>query len=744
MEAGLFSVISIAALLGYVFIFMIFMNAEKNNLITSFLTLLLAMIFWTGGSLLMRIQFFPSYVFWYHVSLGGLLLMAYGYYNFVSTFLNKKNTLLDRYYRFALTLVFCINLPTGLLLRQPSITIVEGGTLFVYDIITPFVILLYIPTGLIVVNILQLLYSGLKQGRKEKQKLYPLILGVVLLGGGNVIVLAPILKGIPVDIIAGVLNTLCLLYVLLKRRLLKPKMVASTNVAYLFSSLLGFALFYVSYPVINSILINNPDTSHDTHTWVYLLYYAGMSMLFYLLWHSVVNKIALKDEEHQDAIIKEYSSNIAKSLDAETVISHTINTIRYATGTSNVYIGVIEQGTGNCIISYSDKAMNGLSYTLQGDSTFLKWLYANEGLEKITEFYLSAEYKKLTEADVERINKLEITHVMGLKDANQLRGVIFITDNNPHKKLLDKDMSLISSISTLASTALSEEQFRPLVTEMQLGLSLNEILCDELGAPREYRLISVNPSYERLLGVKKEDIVGKSLLNSFPGTNSKWVTECGKVALSGKSTQLTIYNTDQDKHFSTTIYSPKRGQFAVIIDDITVQKKAEKQVEYMSYHDALTGLFNRRYFDVESVQLDKPQNLPLTIVMADLNKLKYINDTFGHDAGDEAITLSAQVLLKSCLGSSVIARLGGDEFIILMPNTSAKDAEVVINRLENNLKGLEVAGVPLTISFGCATKCTMDENMNELVKQADATMYTNKMASRKTQVIDPDYVDDRM
>lgn len=743
MLTNSFEIISGLASIGYIFIFMIFMNAEKNNLITSFLTLVLAMVFWTGGSLLMRLQFFPNYVFWYHISIAGLLLMVYGYYNFVSTFLSKKDYKFSLYSKIGLVIVFLINLPTGLILKWPSLEVNNKTTLFVYDDITLYVLLFFLPVLPILLNTIYLMYKDMQTNKKGRTKVYPLILGVLILLIGNIFVLTPIFRGFPIDILSGVLNILCFMYVLIQKRLLKPKMITSNNIAYLFSTVLGFSIFYVSYPFVSNLLSTN-HINNENYTWFYLLYYALVSAIFYLLWYFVVNKIALKDEEYQDALLKEYSSNISKSLDIDSVVNHTINTIRYATGTTNIYVGILEHGTGNCLISYSDKSMNGLSYALSGGSSFLSWLHNTDDLESLREFYLSNEYKRLNDEDKEKLDKLGVTHVMGLKDTNELKGVIFITDNNPKKKLLGKDINLISSISTIASVALSEEQFRPLVTEMHLGLSLNEIICNEQGEPIDSRFISVNNSYERLMGINKEHVVGKSILTVFPNTDIAWIQTCGLVALSGESKQLNVYQKDMDKHFSTTIYSPKRNQFAVIIDDITAQKKAEQQIEYMSYHDTLTNLYNRRYFDIEVERLDQKRNLPISIIMADVNKLKYVNDTFGHDAGDELIRKAAEVLKHSCRSDEIVARLGGDEFIILLPNVDSNAAEIIINRLENNLKGISVHGVPLTISFGYATKLSSEEDMKEVIKSADGNMYKNKVESKKNNVIDSNYIDDRL
>src|SRR5665647_2219082 len=109
------------------------------------------------------------------------------------------------------------------------------------------------------------------------------------------------------------------------------------------------------------------------------------------------------------------------------------------------------------------------------------------------------------------------------------------------------------------------------------------------------------------------------------------------------------------------------------IQDITDYKKAEEQILYISYHDQLTGLYNRRFYEEELKRLDTKRNLPLTIVMGDVNGLKLLNDSFGHAMGDELLRKAAEVIKNGCRADDIIARLGGDEFVIILPKTDAFD-----------------------------------------------------------------------
>jgi len=111
----------------------------------------------------------------------------------------------------------------------------------------------------------------------------------------------------------------------------------------------------------------------------------------------------------------------------------------------------------------------------------------------------------------------------------------------------------------------------------------------------------------------------------------------------------------------------------LVMKDITDRKEYEDKIRYMSFHDYLTGLYNRAFFEEELARLNVERNLPLSIVMGDVNGLKMVNDTYGHEKGDELLKKVAEILKQSFRKSDIISRWGGDEFIILLPHYYGTD-----------------------------------------------------------------------
>ncbi len=170
------------------------------------------------------------------------------------------------------------------------------------------------------------------------------------------------------------------------------------------------------------------------------------------------------------------------------------------------------------------------------------------------------------------------------------------------------------------------------------------------------------------------------------------------------------------------------------ISDITERKFNEEKLHYLSMHDALTGLYNRAYFDEEMRRLEGSREYPITIISADLDGLKLINDNMGHARGDALLQACADVLRKSLRGYDIVARIGGDEFAVILPRTGEANCEEIVTRIrmycdEHNLEHNEL---PLHISLGVATAQSGSLSLEEIYKKADDLMYRNKLERKQS------------
>lgn len=273
----------------------------------------------------------------------------------------------------------------------------------------------------------------------------------------------------------------------------------------------------------------------------------------------------------------------------------------------------------------------------------------------------------------------------------------------------------------------SEEKYRILLDESSDPIFM-------FHADGTYRY--VNRAFADGVGRKLEEIIGHKIWDVFPKDEAdkrfavvKWVFENCQMRV----IEVRVPRADGDRYYITTVKpvinaNNQTSSVICISKDITERKRMEDELRYVSTHDSLTGLYNRHFFQTEMERIQGGRMFPVSIVMADLDNLKVINDRYGHKTGDASIIKAADLLKKSFRTEDIIARIGGDEFGILLPETGAVELSDIIARFDGGIKN---QGDPLlNLSLGWAT-AGESSSLVELMHQADVQMYQEKAARKK-------------
>ncbi len=164
-----------------------------------------------------------------------------------------------------------------------------------------------------------------------------------------------------------------------------------------------------------------------------------------------------------------------------------------------------------------------------------------------------------------------------------------------------------------------------------------------------------------------------------------------------------------------------------IVRDMSERKYMEQKLEYMSFHDQLTGIYNRRYSEMALEEKNIEANLPLTIMIGDVNGLKLINDSFGHTIGDKLLVTVANIIKSVGGKNDVIARIGGDEFIMILPNTSEVEAEKLAGIISKLSSKERIESIDISVSLGWATKLDKNIEIKDVIKKAEDYVYKKKL-----------------
>ena len=297
----------------------------------------------------------------------------------------------------------------------------------------------------------------------------------------------------------------------------------------------------------------------------------------------------------------------------------------------------------------------------------------------------------------------------------------------------------------------SENRLRTLVNGM------HEILFE---LDRDGNISFLNPAWETLTGFKIEDTLGrpfsdfvmeKKVAAGFTVQNLTGMKEKNReICLRSAAGKRLWVHLDADaQHDPMGRFTGVIGTLGDITQSVELNRlltKYQDDLYYLSVTDPLTGLYNRRHFDtqLEAILAEHlPKNQSVCLLIVDLDGFKFINDTYGHPAGDDALRAISGLLKKTIRRNDYIARLAGDEFAMVLKNTSVGDATNIAEKLHAAINGtyidLPVGHIQLQCSIGVAEAPTHGQKAQDLVSAADVALYHSKRRGRnRVEVLSPD------
>jgi diguanylate cyclase len=249
-----------------------------------------------------------------------------------------------------------------------------------------------------------------------------------------------------------------------------------------------------------------------------------------------------------------------------------------------------------------------------------------------------------------------------------------------------------------------------------------------------------------MAGWKKDEALGKHFDDVFllrdEMTNEPVENLTNKVFRMGRRTTLTCNYVIIGRRGTRTPISnsaaPIIGEdgktlgVVMAFRDISKDKIDSDRILYISYHDYLTGLYNRRFLEEYIEKATYSDQLPISVIVGDINGLKLTNDIFGHDMGDKLLVKAAEIIKMVCPHEGVPARWGGDEFIILLPHTEEAIAETIVRKIKTTCEIELDSTMRVSLSLGYATKGSTVIDIRETIRKAEEYMYRHKLLDGKS------------
>jgi diguanylate cyclase (GGDEF)-like protein/PAS domain S-box-containing protein len=240
----------------------------------------------------------------------------------------------------------------------------------------------------------------------------------------------------------------------------------------------------------------------------------------------------------------------------------------------------------------------------------------------------------------------------------------------------------------------------------------------------------VNRSALAITGYQRSELINSEIEKLFKNgrepreffSSGSLITQHDSIFLSKDGGEIPVLLS-----IAEVVKADRTAGYVLSFQDITDRKRAEDKIRYIGFHDKLTKLYNRSFAEEEMKRLDAPRQLPLSVIICDVDGLKSVNDFYGHIAGDKLIIEAAECIKSSCRQEDIIARWGGDEFIVFLPQTAPAHARLIAGRISEACA--KAGGLPFKVSLstGTAAKENAEEDINDVLKKADDAMYMDKL-----------------
>ncbi len=537
-----FAMVPAIVLLCYIFQMISLLTTKRNSQINGLIGLLFTMIIWTGGSWFMRMGYWPSVDFWFHVSLTGLLTIPLMLFIFLRKFMEVQRTYHVYFWSAVTAGLLIFNYATGLLLQAPEVVKSLDGNVYIYDFSWP-VVFFFIAAAGSLFECAKMALENSEQNAFSRRRLRPIWLGIFTLIAGNSVILIPALKGIPIDICSGIVMAACMYYALYRKRLFKLNALVSRANCYCAAFLIAMLMIYSVIPEYKRFLEQSFSMSETKITFSIALTVVLVTIIVYTLLRLLLDKIFESEENAQSKSIIKFSKKMSYLMSLQEILTELMGIISNTLSSERIYI-FLKDEQGDYRLQLSDRE-HGM-FLIPHGADLLYPLKDAKGL-MLTKDYIATDcYEALSKEEKQGLISHQIECFAGIGDAPDFVGIILLSAKSNGSRYTPKDLDYLSSINAVASIAIKnsrlyeaafEEARRDYLTGVANRKCFYETMksCCEEGKYTFGTLLVINADDFKLYNQLYGDETGDEALKGIAEIIRQEATgECVIARLSGK------------------------------------------------------------------------------------------------------------------------------------------------------------------------------------------------------------------
>ena len=440
------------------FLLLTFISAKKDKLIRSFMWLLVSFTTWTLGSFFMRIGLYPNEYVWFHVSMTSIIAVPVMIYGFLHHYTNRRGTFKLTVFRLGTILMAVLNLK-NVFISNPRIVVSENGTHgFTFDI-TWATYILVVFAGIVLYNSGKLIYISIKKDGFPITTFRPFLIGIGVMVLAMALDCVPGLSEVfPVDPFACMINAILIYFMLYKKRVFKMTQLASSSSNYFISTLLTAMVLTFFYQRIDIIFNTHFSAYKEYQTLITSILFSFLTILVFNLLRRLTNNLFVKNEQLKEALLKDFSLSISKTLDCSEILSLYTELINEHTSIDTAYVFVYDSTEQAYMLQSCTDKMKAKAVSILADNPLIKWLLAHGTGISYKDFRHTSNYKSMWGTEKTIFDSLKAEHILPIICDNELIGLVIVSAKPGKSDYTYSEIAFLESVSSMVSIAMKNAE----------------------------------------------------------------------------------------------------------------------------------------------------------------------------------------------------------------------------------------------------------------------------------------------